>query len=101
MVSLPERRRAVTYLKNEYPVSERRACAVLSENRSSYRHQGTPSQIDDVYREVMRLSERYSYWGYRKIYDLIDRRQSPIVKIHKLNLEESTAAGATSAWPGL
>jgi putative transposase len=78
MVSLPERRRAVTYLKNEYAVSERRACAVLSVSRSSYRHLGTRSQIDEVYREVMRLSERYSYWGYRKIYDLIDRDQFPV-----------------------
>ena len=78
MVSLPEQRRAVTYLKNKYPVSERRACSVLSMNRSSYRHQGTRGQIDDVYREVMRLSERYSYWGYRKIYDLIDRDRFPV-----------------------
>jgi transposase InsO family protein len=78
MVSLPERRRAVTYLKNEYPVSERRACAVLSVNRSSYRHQGTRSQVDDVHREVVRLSERYSYWGYRKIYDLVDRDRFPV-----------------------
>ena len=78
MVSLPERRRAVTYLKNEYPASERRACVVMSVNRSSYRHPGTRSQVDDVHREVMRLSERYSYWGYRKIYDLIDRDRFPV-----------------------
>ena len=31
-----------------------------------------------MYREVMRLSARYSYWGYRKIYDLIDRDQFPV-----------------------
>ena len=77
MVSLPERRRAVTYLKNEYTVSERRACATLSIHRSSYRHQGS-SQVDDVYREVVRLSHRYSCWGYRKIYDLIDRERYPV-----------------------
>lgn len=78
MVSLPERRRAVTYLKNQFPVSERRACAVVSVNRSSYRHPGTRGQVDNVYREVIRLSERYSYWGYRKIYDLIDRDLFPV-----------------------
>jgi len=38
MVSLPERRRAVTYLRNEHEVSERRACQVVSIHRSSYRH---------------------------------------------------------------
>ena len=78
MVSLPERRRAVTYLKNEIPVSERRACAVLSVYRSSYRYAGQRSRVDAVYREVMRLSERYGYWGYRKIYDLMDRAQFPV-----------------------
>lgn len=72
MVSLPARRRAVTYLKDEYQVSERRACRVMSIPRSSYRHQRL-SETDSVVEEVIRLSERYSYWGYRKIYDLMDR----------------------------
>lgn len=78
MVSLPERRRAVTYLKSKFPVSERRACAVLPVHRSSYRFHGKRSQVDAVHREVMRLSERYSYWGYRKIYDLMDRDEYPV-----------------------
>jgi len=78
MVSLPERRRAVTYLRNEYPVSERRACTVLLINRSSYRHAGQRGQVNAVYREVVRLSHRYSYWGYRKIYDLMDRDRFPV-----------------------
>jgi transposase InsO family protein len=46
-------------------------------NRSSYRYRGA-DQVDAVYREVMRLSVRYSYWGYRKIYDLMDRDQFPV-----------------------
>ena len=46
-------------------------------HRSSYRHQGH-SEIDGVYAEVVRLSQRYPYWGYRKIYDLIDRHEYPV-----------------------
>lgn len=77
MVSLPERRRAVTYLKNEHQVSERRACRVMSIHRSSYRHQGL-NESEMVAVEVIRLSQRYDYWGYRKIYDLIDRERFPV-----------------------
>ena len=77
VVSLPERRRATTYLKNEYNVSERRACRVMSIHRSSYRHPG-PTSLDEVEAEVIRLSQRYAYWGYRKNYDLIDRDRYPV-----------------------
>ena len=76
-MSLPERRRAVTYLKNQYEISERRACQVMSIHRSSYRHEGR-SETDAIVTEGVRLSERYPYWGYRKIYDLIDRDRYPI-----------------------
>ena len=71
MVSLPERRRCVTYLKTEYQVSERRACQAMQMNRSSYRFAGKTELIDENYRRVVMLSNRYPYWGYRKIYDLM------------------------------
>jgi len=52
-------------------VSERRACQAMQMNRSSYRYVGQRELVDAVYREVVRLSERYPYFGYRKIYDLM------------------------------
>jgi len=71
VVSLAERRRAVTYLRNKYEISERRACQAMIINRSSYRYVGIKEPIDEVHRTVMRLSDQYRYWGYRKIYDLM------------------------------
>ncbi len=71
MVSLAERRRAVTYLRNEYEISERRACQAMSINRSSYRYVGSKEPIDEIHQAVVRLSDQYRYWGYRKIYDLM------------------------------
>ena len=71
MVSLAERRRAVTYLRNEYAISERRACQAMQLNRSSYRYVASQALIDETYRAVVRLSQRYPYWGYRKIYALM------------------------------
>jgi len=40
-------------------------------NRSSYRYVGQDTYRDQGYLEVLRLSKRYPYWGYRKIYDLM------------------------------
>ena len=71
MVSLAERRRCVTYLRNEYIVSERRACQAMQMNRSSYRYVGSQELVDERYRRVVSLSQQYPYWGYRKIYDLL------------------------------
>ena len=70
-MSLAERRRCVTYLRNEYAISERRACQAMQMNRSSYRYVGQRELVDAAYREVLRLSDRYRYFGYRKIYDLM------------------------------
>jgi len=74
VVSLAERRRAVTYLKSEYGISERHACQAMQMNRSSYRYVASKEPFDETYREVVSLSQRYSYWGYRKIYDLMKER---------------------------
>ena len=78
MVSLAERRRAVTYLRNEYAISERRACQAMQLNRSSYRYVASKELIDESYREVVTLSQRYPYWGYRKIYELMKEQQMAI-----------------------
>jgi putative transposase len=62
-VSLAERRRCVTYLRNEYQISERRACQALQMNRSSYRYVGGRETVDGRYRRVVSLSREYPYWG--------------------------------------
>src|SRR4030095_16322665 len=58
-----------------YTVSERRACQVLSLHRASYRYGARRAQIDAAQQEVVRLSDRYDYWGYREIYDLMQRAE--------------------------
>lgn len=70
-MSLAERRRCVTYLRNRYEISERRACQALEMHRSSYRYVGKEQTQDAAYQRVLDLSGDYSYFGYRKIYDLM------------------------------
>lgn len=74
MVSLAVRRRAVTYLRSAYEISERRACQAIGLNRSSYRYVGARPVVDEAYRAVVELSKRYPRWGYRKIYALLRGR---------------------------
>jgi len=79
----------VTYLKARYKVSERRACQVIEMHRSTYRHQGA-GENQATTAEVVRLSERHPRWGYRKIYELIDRSQYPISRerVHLIRRRE-------------
>ena len=59
-------------------MSERRVCQAMQMNRSSYRYVGSQDLIDAAYRQVVSLSQRYAYWGYRKITDLMRGGQLPI-----------------------
>ena len=77
-MSLAERRRAVTYLRNEYDISERHACQAMQLNRSSYRYVASTELIDEAYREAVSLSQRYPYWGYRKVYELMKEKEIAI-----------------------
>jgi transposase InsO family protein len=58
-------------LKTQHGISERRACEVLDLNRSTYRYRHRRDVVDAAHQAVVRLSERYDYWGYRKIHDLL------------------------------
>jgi putative transposase len=77
ILSLPERR-AATYLKTQYSISERRICKVLGLNRSTHRYRPRRKAIDGAHQAVVRWSERYNYWGYRKIHALLHQAQVAI-----------------------
>lgn len=71
MVSLAEKRKVVTYLKESYSVSERRACLVANIARSSYRYPPSSAQQADLVKRISELSYQYSRFGYRKIHTLL------------------------------
>ena len=77
-MSLAEHRRAVTWLRSQYEVSERRACQAMNMHRSSYRYGGRQALLDEAYQGTVSLSRQYPYWGYRKIYDLLRGDGVPI-----------------------
>lgn len=83
-MSLAERHRCVTYLRNRYEISERRACQAMQMHRSSYRY-GSRNPVDETYQRVVALSRKYPYWGYRKIHPLL-RREGVAINRERVRL---------------
>lgn len=71
VVSLVERRRVANYLQEEYGVSERRTCKVISINRSTKRRQSGNEKRAELVKCIHELSDKHDRYGYRKIYDLL------------------------------
>ena len=72
MLSPPRRRRAVTQACEKLGVSQRRACRVLGQPRSTQRR--TPYVPDDEPRllaQIVELASRYGRYGYRRITALL------------------------------
>ena len=72
MVSPARRREAIRHLVRRFRVSERRACRVLGQHRSTQRYQPVP--VDYEQRLVKRMNElaaEHPRWGYRTITTLL------------------------------
>ena len=72
----PARRRdAVRFLRKRRPVSERRACRVVGQHRSSQRYQRLAPEYE--LRLVARMNElaaAHPRWGYRRVWTLLRAR---------------------------
>jgi putative transposase len=72
MMSPARRRDAVRYLLRRFPVSERRACRLLGQHRSTQRYR--PLHPEEELRLVKRmnaLAARHPRYGYRRIWALL------------------------------
>jgi putative transposase len=72
MVSPSRRRDAVSYLCRRHPVSERRACALVGQHRSTQRYAAAPPELAlRLVAWINELAERYPRYGYRRIWALL------------------------------
>ena len=71
----PERRRAaVAQLQQRFGVSERRACALLGQHRSTQRHQVRSCDLEAQLRSrIKALAVAHPRYGYRRIHVLLLR----------------------------
>ena len=66
-MSPSRRREAVQMLQVRLELSERRACRITGQHRSTQRHEPRRGERDDALRaELRELSRRHPRWGYRK-----------------------------------
>lgn len=73
MVGLPAQREAVTFLKQEFKVSERKACKELSVQRASLRYQKRPDKNTDLKARMTYWSEKRPRYGHPRIHAMVLR----------------------------
>jgi hypothetical protein len=72
MVSPSRRRDAVTFLCRRHPVSQRRACRLLDQHRSTQRYLAQPAAFEvALVARMNELAAEFPRWGYRKIWMLL------------------------------
>jgi putative transposase len=74
-VSPARRRRAVTHLQAVFGVSQRWACQLVGQHRSTQRHQPAEPERDRALREQLRqFSRTHPRWGYRRAHAQLCRQ---------------------------
>jgi putative transposase len=69
LVSPARRRRAVEHLQRVLGVSQRWACQLVGQHRSTQRHQpGRPDRDQALRAELRRFSGAHPRWGYRRVH---------------------------------
>lgn len=72
MVSPARRRAAVAYLTRRHRVSERRACRVVDQHRSTQRYQALVPEYElKLVKRMNELAAVHPRWGYRRIWALL------------------------------
>ncbi len=71
MVTPANRKPVVTYLKEHYALSERRACELATVSRTGYRHQGEPPNDRTLRERLDALARQYPRYGYLMLHSLL------------------------------
>lgn len=71
-MSPARRRAAVVHLVKKFKVSERRACKVVGQHRSSQRYRPVPTDFEQRLVETMRkVADRHPRFGYRRVHAML------------------------------
>ena len=74
MVSPSQRRRAAHMLQVRLGLSQRRACAIVGQHRSTQRHQPqNPDPDKDLRRRLRDFARHHPRWGYRRAHAVLRR----------------------------
>ncbi len=100
MVSPARRRACIEHVERELGVSERKACAVLGQHRSTQRK--APRAPDDEARltaDIIELARRYGRYGHRRITALLRQAGWAVnhKRVERVRGTASDAAGSGGA----
>jgi putative transposase len=87
VVTAEQKRQAAQHLQQTFKVSERRACRVLGQSRSTYRQKPTVNQEEvRLVRRMRELARRHPRFGYRRIWALLRREgwRVNFKRVHRL-----------------
>jgi transposase InsO family protein len=88
VVTAPRRRQAVRFLQERFGVSERRACRVLGQQRSTQRQPPTRTTEEEgrLVARMLELVRQHPRYGYRRIWALLRREgwRANRKRVHRL-----------------
>lgn len=90
MVTPAGKRDAVTHLRSEHGVSERRACKALAVDRSTIRYQSKRDDDSELRKAMKRVTAERRRYGYRRIHVMLAREgwQVNQKKVRRIYSEE-------------
>jgi putative transposase len=93
MVGPAAKREAVAHLRSAFEMSERRACAVLSVDRTMIRYRSVRLDDSGLRKRLRELAQERRRFGYRRLFILLrrDGESSGITRIYRLYREEGLA----------
>jgi len=93
MVRPAAKREAVAHLQAEHGMSERRACAVISTDRTTIRYRSRRSRNEALRAQLRDLANHRRRFGYRRLFILLRETGEPsgLSRIYRLYREEGLA----------
>ena len=74
LISADRKRQAVSNSIKKHQISERKACSLFDQHRTTQRYQKQANDLDDLLRtRVVALASEYGRYGYRRITVLVNR----------------------------
>ena len=89
MVSPEEKRAAVAHLRQEHGSSERRACGLVDQPRSTYRYQHKKKAQDGLRERIAKLPAERPRFGYQRLTALLQREGMRVWhgRVHRITKE--------------
>ena len=89
MVSPEDKRAAVAHLRQAHNASERRACGLVGQSRSTQRHRVKPVVEDGLQQRVRELAAERPRFGYRRLTAMLQREGVSVWhgRVHRITKE--------------